>query len=95
LNKLKTAGIKLIKEKERKLNPKIKGKTFLFTGGLETLTRERAQEIVREQGGEVSSSVSKNLDFLVAGSEPGSKYEKAKKLGVKIINEKEFLRLIK
>jgi DNA ligase (NAD+) len=95
LNKLKTAGIKLIKEKERKLNPKVKGKTFLFTGGLETLTRERAQEIVREQGGEVSSSVSKNLDFLVAGSEPGSKYEKAKKLGVKIINEKEFLRLIK
>jgi len=95
LQKLKRAGIKTIKEKQRKTNPKIKDKIFVFTGGLETLTRERAQEIVREFGGDASSSVSKDTDFVVAGSEPRSKFDKAKKLGVKIISEQEFLKMIK
>jgi len=95
LQRLDKLGIKLIKEKERKINPKIKGKTFVFTGALETITRERAEELIRELGGDVSSSVSKNVDFGVVGSEPGSKYDRAKKLGVKIISEKEFLEMIK
>ncbi|MFZ5559868.1 MAG: helix-hairpin-helix domain-containing protein, partial [Patescibacteria group bacterium] len=95
LDKLRKIGIKIVAEKKIKFNPKIKDKTFLFTGGLETLTREKAEEIVREQGGDVSSSVSENVDWVVVGSEPGSKYDKAKKLGVKIINENEFLKMIR
>lgn len=95
LQKLKRTGIKIIKERKRKINPKIKDKTFVFTGALETITRERAQEIVRELGGDASSSVSKDTDFVVAGSEPGSKYDQAQKIGVKTINEKEFLKMIK
>lgn len=95
LQKLKKAGIKIIKEKERKTNPEIKDKNFVFTGTLEKLSREEAEELVRELGGDASSAVSKETDFVVAGSEPGSKYDKAQKLGVKIIDEKEFLKMIK
>jgi len=62
---------------------------------LETMSREAVKEKIRFLGGEVSESVSKKTDFVVAGKQPGSKYEKAKKLGVKIINEQEFLNLLK
>lgn len=69
------------------------GKTFVFTGELEGITRDEAKEKVRRLGGEVSGSVSKNTDFVVLGAEPGSNYDKANKLGVKIIDEREFLRM--
>ena len=59
------------------------------------MTREEAKEKIRILGGEISESVSKRTDFVVAGKEPGLKFEKAKKLGVKIISEKEFLKLIR
>ena len=71
------------------------GKTFVITGSLESMSREEAKEKIRELGGDASESVSKKTDYVVAGSEPGSKYEKGKKLGVKILNEEEFLKLIK
>ena len=58
------------------------------------MTRARAQEFVQQQGADVISSVSKNTDFVVAGHAPGSKYDKALSLGVKILNEKEFKELI-
>lgn len=74
---------------------KLVGSTFVFTGGLENLSREKAKKMVRDLGGEVSESVSKETDFVVSGTAAGSKYEKAKKLGVKILTEKEFLELIK
>ena len=73
---------------------KLKGKSFVFTGALKSMTRDEASEKVRLLGGDVSSSVSKNTDYVVVGENPGSKYEKAKKLGVKMISEKEFLKLI-
>ncbi|MEK7579595.1 MAG: NAD-dependent DNA ligase LigA [Patescibacteria group bacterium] len=94
LAKFKKAGIR---PKELKVikKPRLGGKIFVLTGGLETITRESAQSLIRELGGEVFSSISKNVDFVVAGEEPGSKYEKAKKLGIKIIDEKEFLSMIK
>lgn len=94
LDKFKKAGVKPKEFKITKAMTKLAGKTFVFTGGFETITREDAQDKVRAFGGDVSSDVSKNVDYVVAGSEPGSKYEKAEKLGVKIITEKEFLSMI-
>ncbi len=92
---------KLIKTlKERGVNPIVKGtgplegKQFVFTGSLEGLSRDEASDLVMKKGGIVSSSVSKNTDFVVAGDKPGSKFEKAKKLGLNIIDEEEFRRIV-
>jgi DNA ligase (NAD+) len=73
----------------------LKGKSFVLTGSLELMTRDDAKAKLRSLGANVSSSVSKNTDYVVAGADPGSKYDKAKKLGVKVIDEKEFLKIIK
>ena len=74
---------------------KLSGKKVVVTGTLESLSREEAKKAVRQAGGDWTLSVSKNTDYVVVGSEPGSKYEKAQKLGVKILSEKEFLNLLK
>ncbi|PIQ74075.1 MAG: hypothetical protein CO002_02040 [Candidatus Portnoybacteria bacterium CG_4_8_14_3_um_filter_44_10] len=74
---------------------RFQGKSFVLTGELESVTRDEAKEKIRALGGDVSSSVSKNTDYVVVGKNPGSKYDKAMELGVKIIDEKEFLRTIK
>lgn len=79
----------------KKQSGKISGKTFVFTGSLETMSRDEAKEKIREAGGQVSGSVSKKTDYVVAGKEAGSKEEKAQELGVKIITEQEFLKLLK
>ncbi len=73
----------------------LSGKTIVFTGELKDYSRHDVEELVRQLGGSPNSSISENTDFVVAGENPGSKYEKAKKLGIKIISEKEFSRLIK
>ncbi|MGD0577094.1 MAG: NAD-dependent DNA ligase LigA, partial [Candidatus Staskawiczbacteria bacterium] len=73
----------------------LKGKTFVLTGTLETITRADAKQRIRGLGGDVSESVSSKTDFVVVGVEPGSKADKARKLGVKILDEKQFLDLIK
>jgi DNA ligase (NAD+) len=91
---LKELGVRTCKDKEEKKLDILKGKTFVFTGTLECCSREKAKELVEKLGGKVTNSVSKKTDFVVVGENPGSKYEKAKKLGVKIINEKEFLNLV-
>lgn len=70
-------------------------KTFVFTGELEGMTRDEAKDAVRKLGASASSSISAQTDFVVAGADHGSKYDKAKKLGVKILNEKEFLSILK
>jgi len=71
-------------------NLKLAGKTFVFTGTMPTLDRDTAQDMVRSLGGEVSSSVSKKTTYVVAGAEAGSKLEKAKELGVRVLDEDGF-----
>ena len=92
LEKFKKAGLTYLRQELSQKSNKFKSLTFVFTGTLDTLSRERGEEIVRENGGDVSSSVSKETDYVVVGEEPGSKYDRAQKLGVKILSEKEFLR---
>ena len=92
IDKLLNSGIKYRRIKnEGGLN----NKTFLITGGLEAMSRAQASELIRKNGGRVISSVAKDLDFLVVGDKPGSKLEKAKNLGVKILTEVDFLKLLK
>ncbi len=100
LEKLKRSGVIIKTQPARNASRsdaggKLKGLTFVLTGSLETMTRDEAKERIRFLSGNISESVSKKTNYLVAGKEPGSKYEKAKKLGVKIIEEKEFLGMIK
>ena len=70
------------------------GKVLVITGTFSSLSRDEAKEIVRKQGGNVSGSVSKSTDFIVVGENPGSKLSEAKKLGVPIISEQEFLKML-
>ncbi len=94
IEKLEKAGINFYR-KQTKKSEKLKGKVFVFTGELKSYTRSKAKEIVELLGGKVSSSVSRKTDFVVVGENPGSKYKKAIELGVKTINEEEFLKLLK
>ncbi len=92
LEKLKDKGLRY--EKSKKTKGKLKGLNFVITGTLKSLSREEAREKIEEEGGEISSSVSKSVDYLVLGENAGFKYGKAKELGTKIIREKEFLQML-
>jgi DNA ligase (NAD+) len=95
IEKLKRAGVKMHGEKSEIIHSThFAGKSVVFTGTLETLTREKASEEVLKRGGKVSGSVSKKTDYVVAGREAGSKLEKAKTLGIKVLTEAEFLALL-
>lgn len=72
----------------------LSGKTFVLTGTLSSLSRDEASELIREAGGSVTSSVSKNTDYVVAGDSPGSKYDKAQQLKIAVLTEEEFLKII-
>lgn len=74
---------------------KLSGKIFVLTGSLNSMSRDEAKEKIRGLGGDVSGSVSPQTDFVVAGESPGSKYERAEELGVKILNEKDFLEILR
>ncbi|MFA6422950.1 MAG: NAD-dependent DNA ligase LigA [Patescibacteria group bacterium] len=84
--------IKMLEQIEKKEN--VFDKTFVFTGGLDSMTRDDAKSLVRKYGGKISESVSGNVDYVVAGVDPGSKLDKAEKLGVKIIDERKFIELV-
>ena len=94
MKKLEAVGMKMT-ELVRKGPQPLARTTFVFTGELARMSRSQAEALVRQRGGQPSSSVSQLTDYVVVGESPGSKAEKAKKLGVKIINEAEFLRLTK
>ncbi len=94
LEKFEKIGLSVLEHESSQISRKLAGQMFVFTGNLEKLTRETAEELVRTNGGNTASSVTRQTDYVVAGSEPGSKYDKAKGLGVKIIDEKQFLAMI-
>jgi len=94
IKKLNKAGVHPTAEKRVVKSQKLAGKSFVFTGGLANRSREEAGELVVEHGGKVSGSVSKKTDYVVVGTDPGSKYDKAKELGVSILTETEFEKLL-
>jgi len=95
IEKLRKAGVNFKSEQKTVISkPQITGKTFVLTGKLDSFSRDEAKNIIEKFGGKVSSSVSKNTDYVLVGQEPGSKFENAKKLGIKIINEDEFKEMI-
>ena len=94
LKKLTEVGVRIEKYETRSTKQVLRGKGFVLTGSLESMTRDEAKNKIRELGGDVSESVSKKTDYVIVGSEPGSKLKEAKKLGVKTIDEKEFIHLI-
>lgn len=97
INKLLALGIRYTKPLETSIYQKslIFDKTFVLTGSLVDLSRDEAKNILENLGAHVTNSISKNTDFVVVGSDPGSKYEKAKKLGIKILDEEQFKKIIK
>ena len=84
-----------IEQPEKPVATPLAGKTFVFTGGLARFSREEAKSQVAARGGRVSSSVSAKTDYVVAGADPGSKYTKARDLGVAILDEDAFEELLK
>jgi DNA ligase (NAD+) len=90
---LKKAGLKVI-EPEAKGKGKLAGKTFVFTGALKTFERDEARTLVESLGGMTASTVSKKVDFVVVGEDPGSKFDKAKELAVKTLTEEEFKKMV-
>jgi DNA ligase (NAD+) len=95
IKRLNKAGVRPTAEKREIKSQKLEGKSFVFTGGLVHQSREEAGVLVQQHGGKVSGSVSKKTDYVVVGTDPGSKYEKAKELGVEILTEAEFEKLLK
>jgi DNA ligase (NAD+) len=94
IEKLLAAGVKPEQPRKRR-SEKLAGKTIVVTGTLENFSRQQAEQAIRQAGGKASSSVSKKTDFVLAGENPGGKLDKARKLGVEVIDEKQFLKMIK
>lgn len=104
LERLEAAGVRILSDRrpraaslrgEQATSNKLAGKTFVLTGSLKSMSREEAKEKIRALGGDVSESVGKKTSYVVAGSEPGSKYEKARKSGVIVVDEEGFFKLIR
>jgi DNA ligase (NAD+) len=93
MRKFSKAGVKPQK-KEIAGNAPLQGKSFVFTGAMESMSRNEAKALVENLGGSIHSSVTKNTTYVVAGSDPGSKLNKAKSSGVKILSQEDFLKLI-
>ena len=94
LEKLRKAGVRMEEQREKHKGGIFAGKTFVLTGALSRFTREGATKLIESEGGKVSSSVSRNTDFVLVGENPGSKYRKALDLDIKIIDEDTFVAMI-
>lgn len=93
IDRMFNAGVKPSVE-EKRVGGRFTGKTFVFTGALSRFTRDDAKRMVENEGGHAAGSVSKKTDFVVAGAEAGSKLDKARQLGVKVLTEDEFLAML-
>jgi len=91
---MEKSGIMFLDSGSLMTGDRLHGLTFVLTGELSGFTRDEAKDMIRKEGGSVSSSVSKKTDYVLAGENAGSKYEKARALNVKVINEEEFRKLI-
>lgn len=94
VEKLQKAGVNFSQEKSSAIKKSLEGKQFVLTGTLKRFTREEAKDIIEKSGGRVTGSVSKKTDFLLLGKEPGSKYQKALNLKIKIIEEEDFKKML-
>jgi len=94
LKELKQAGLNFRSREERRRARPLEGKSFVLTGTLAKFSRDEAADIIESLGGKVTSSVSSKTDYLVVGETPGTKFDKARELGVATLNEQEFLELI-
>ncbi|MGH9734059.1 MAG: NAD-dependent DNA ligase LigA [Candidatus Acidiferrales bacterium] len=94
IERLKHAGVNMKAERKAQLSTKFAGKTFVFTGTLANRTREEAEALVASHGGKAGGSVSKKTSYVVVGTDPGSKFDKAKSLGVAILTESQFEKLL-
>lgn len=95
LKKLHKVGVRPYVETVSEAQQKLRGLSFVLTGTLNSMTRDQAKDKIKSLGGKVLSSVSEKTDYVIQGSKPGSKAKKAKELGIKIIDEKEFLEIMK
>jgi DNA ligase (NAD+) len=95
LQRLEEAGLKMKEERKAPRDNSLAGQSFVFTGGLAHRSREEAGQLVVDRGGKVISTVSKKTDYVVVGTDPGSKYDKAKELGVPILDESGFEKLLR
>jgi len=92
VNRLIKNGVHI--QSVQKIKQKLAGQKFVLTGTLKTMTRDEAKNRIRQQGGEVSSSISDQTTYLIMGEEPGSKYQKAQKLGIKVLSESQFTKIL-
>jgi DNA ligase (NAD+) len=93
VRRLRDSGLQF-KGKKKERGTQLAGKTFVLTGTLPNLSRDEAKKMIEAAGGRVSGSVSKKTDYVVAGTDAGSKLDKAKELGVNVVDEQAMLRLV-
>jgi len=95
INRLKAAGVQMLeKKKSTRTSQKFSNKSFVLTGALASMTREEAKQRIESLGGKVVSSISKNTDFVIVGTDAGSKLEKAKTFGILLLDEQKFLNML-
>ncbi len=94
ISKMLASGIRIQHNEKTEISDKFAGQSFVFTGALQTMTRDEAQKLAQSHGGRATSSVTKKTSYLVVGKDPGSKYDKAISLEVEVLSEEEFLNLV-
>jgi DNA ligase (NAD+) len=94
IDNLLAAGVRPEPPASKRAAGKLQGKTVVVTGTLENFTRQQAEQAIREAGGKVSASVGKKTDYVVVGADPGSKLDKARSLGVEVIDEQQFVKML-
>ena len=94
LEKLLESDIKIMYPDKSSTTDKLSGLTIVITGTLDSMSRDQARDLIEQNGGKVTSTVSKNTSYLLAGDNPGSKLEKAEKLNIEILDKEKLLKLI-